>query len=102
MAFKMASFSPERILFRPDGVNLRGFLCGVPMYASAQPLDFLPGTKNDSFPNRNLAVCGVFIRGFCMGTGLISGSRRFRWWQLMSIRIIISVLGTSGVPFLLF
>jgi hypothetical protein len=47
-------------------------------------------------------VCGVFIRGFCMGTGLISGSRRFRWWQLMSIRIIISVLGTSGVPFLLF
>ncbi|MGA2401162.1 MAG: hypothetical protein ABSG91_05570, partial [Syntrophobacteraceae bacterium] len=41
-----ASFHPERVLFRPriesgagsGGVNLRASLCGVPKYASAQPL----------------------------------------------------------------
>ncbi len=30
-----ASFRTERVLFRPSGVNLRGFLCGVHGYASA-------------------------------------------------------------------
>ncbi len=50
------SFRPERVLFRPGGVNLRGFLCGVREYASAQPLDFLASTKNASFPIRKLPV----------------------------------------------
>jgi hypothetical protein len=45
------SFHPETVLFRPGGVNLRACLCGVPMYASAQLLDFLARTKNYSFPN---------------------------------------------------
>ncbi len=48
----LARFRPERVLFRPGGVNLCACLCGVPMYASAQPLDFLARTKNASFPNR--------------------------------------------------
>jgi hypothetical protein len=34
------SFHPETVFFRPGGVNLHGYLCGVLMYASAQPLDF--------------------------------------------------------------
>ena len=50
------SFRPERVLFRPRVVNLRAYLCGVPMYASAQSLDFLAWTKNPSFPNRKLLV----------------------------------------------
>ncbi len=60
-----ASFHPERVLFRPGGVNLRSCLCGVPTYASAQILDFLARTKNPSFPNRKLLV---FIRRFRMDT----------------------------------
>jgi hypothetical protein len=50
------SFRLERVLFRPGGVNLRSCLCGVPMYASAQSLDFLAWTKKPSFPNRKLIV----------------------------------------------
>jgi hypothetical protein len=50
------SFRPERVLFRPCGVNLRACLCGVPMYASAQSLDFLAWTKNPSFPDRKPIV----------------------------------------------
>jgi hypothetical protein len=53
---RLASFRPERVLFRPCGVNLRACLCGVPMYASAQTLDFLAWTKNTSFPNRKPIV----------------------------------------------
>ena len=34
------------ISFRPGCVNLRDSLCGVPEYASAQPLDFLAMAKN--------------------------------------------------------
>jgi hypothetical protein len=45
------SFHPETVLFRPGGVNLQACLCGVPMYASAQSLDFFARTKNPSFPN---------------------------------------------------
>ena len=45
------SFHPETVFFRPGGVNLRAYLCGVLMYASAQPLDFLARTKNPSFTN---------------------------------------------------
>ena len=46
------SFRPETVLFRHGGVNLRACLCGIPMYASAQALDFLATTKNSSFPAR--------------------------------------------------
>jgi hypothetical protein len=53
---KPSSFHPERVLFRPGGVNLRACLCGVPKYASAQPLDFLASTKNASFSNRKLLL----------------------------------------------
>jgi hypothetical protein len=44
------SFCPETVLFRHGGVNLQACLCGVDIYASAQPLDFLATTKNPSFP----------------------------------------------------
>jgi len=54
--YMIDSFRPERVLFRPGGVNLRDCLCGVPMYASAQSLDFLARTKNPSFPIRKLPV----------------------------------------------
>jgi uncharacterized DUF497 family protein len=53
---RLFSFRPERVLFRPCDVNLRACLCGVPMYASAQTLDFLAWTKNSSFPNRKPIV----------------------------------------------
>jgi hypothetical protein len=49
-------FHPETALFRHGGVNLQACLCGVPMYASAQSLDFLAMTKNCSFPNRKQIV----------------------------------------------
>jgi hypothetical protein len=49
------SFRPETVLFRRGGVNPRACLYGVPMYASAQPLDFLATAKNPSFPTRKLA-----------------------------------------------
>ncbi len=52
----LTSFRPKRVLFRPGGVNLRVCLCGVPMYASAQPLDFLVRTKNSAFPIRKPTV----------------------------------------------
>jgi len=44
-------FHPEPALLRHGGVNLQAYLCGVPMYASAQSFDFLAMTKNCSFPN---------------------------------------------------
>ncbi|MGM0664201.1 MAG: hypothetical protein ACQET7_08460, partial [Thermodesulfobacteriota bacterium] len=34
-----ARFHPEMVFFANPGVNLRGCLCGVLQYASAQPLD---------------------------------------------------------------
>jgi len=46
----------ETALFLPGGVNLRACLCGVPMYASAQSLDFLASKKNCSFPNLKLLL----------------------------------------------
>gem|GEM_PF-4191297 len=39
-------------MVKSEDVNLRACLCGVPKYASAQPLDFLASTKNASFSNR--------------------------------------------------
>jgi hypothetical protein len=52
----LTSFHPETALFRHGGVNLRACLCGVPMYASAQSLDFLAWTKNSFFPKRKPIV----------------------------------------------
>ncbi len=46
MTTALGSFHPEMALFRNLGVNLRDRLCGVPMYASAQSLDFLDLAKN--------------------------------------------------------
>jgi hypothetical protein len=43
---EVTSFHPETALFRHGGVNPQACLCGAPMYASAQPLDFLATTKN--------------------------------------------------------
>jgi hypothetical protein len=48
--FYLSGFHPETVLFRRGGVNPQACLCGVPMYASAQPLDSLATTKNCSFP----------------------------------------------------
>ena len=53
---QLYSFHPERVLFRPGCVNLRSRLCGVPVYASAQSLDFLARTKNPRFPNWKAVV----------------------------------------------
>jgi len=47
---RIVSFHPETALFRRGGVNPQACLCGVPMYASAQTLDFLATAKNCSFP----------------------------------------------------
>ncbi len=56
------AFRPERVLFRPGGVNLRASLCSVPtVYASAQPLDFLARAKNPFFQNRKLSGFGTLI-----------------------------------------
>ncbi|MFO7784721.1 MAG: hypothetical protein ACQET7_08825 [Thermodesulfobacteriota bacterium] len=43
------------VFFANLGVNLRGCLCGVLRYASAQPLDFLDLDKKSSFLNWKLA-----------------------------------------------
>jgi hypothetical protein len=45
------SSHPETVFSRPGGVNQRVYLCGVLMYVSAQPLDFLDSTKKYSFPD---------------------------------------------------
>jgi hypothetical protein len=47
----VASFNTETVFSRPGGVKLRAHLCGVLMYASAQPFDFLARTKKSSLPN---------------------------------------------------
>ncbi|MFO7783958.1 MAG: hypothetical protein R6V25_04935 [Desulfatiglandales bacterium] len=43
------------VFFANPGVNLRGCLCGVLQYASAQPLDLLDINKKSSFLNWKLA-----------------------------------------------
>ena len=62
----IASFHPESALFRPGGVNLRVFLCGVPMYASAQTLDFLARAKNAYFPNWKPLVSPSIVTGWIL------------------------------------
>ena len=50
----ITSFCPETAIFRNLIVNLRARLCGVYIYASAQPLDFLELAENISFPIQKL------------------------------------------------
>jgi hypothetical protein len=58
MANRGARVSNQKwsFLSRQVGINLRGFLCDVLAYASAQPLDFLDLGKNSSFLNWNRFV----------------------------------------------
>jgi hypothetical protein len=58
----LVGFHPEMALFRNLGVNLRDRLCGVPMYASAQSLDFLDLAKNCSFLNWKLTFVPSVLR----------------------------------------
>src|SRR5208283_1134385 len=93
------SFHPESALFHPGCANLRVFLCGVPMYASAQTLVFLAPfgaalgnpemtgrqtvramSKNAFFPNWKLLVSHP---GFPDG------------YELESVRISLPVLNTA-------
>jgi len=46
-------------IFRNLCVNLRDRLCDVPMYASAQSLDFLDLTENGSFLNWKLTLASM-------------------------------------------
>ncbi|MFO7784773.1 MAG: hypothetical protein ACQET7_14625 [Thermodesulfobacteriota bacterium] len=68
------------VFFANLGVNLRGCLCGVLQYASAQPLDLLDLDKKSSFLNWKLANAQkAFLDGhllvspgdkiFCAGSG---------------------------------
>jgi len=43
------SFHPETVFPLPGGVNLRAYLCGVLVDASAHPLYFLVRTNNPRF-----------------------------------------------------
>jgi hypothetical protein len=45
----LVDYHPETALFHNLIVNRHSCLCGVPMYASAQELDFLDLVKNGSF-----------------------------------------------------
>ena len=78
------SFHPETVLFRPGGVNLQGCLCGVPMYASAQSLDFLARTKNPSFPNWKL-LRSSSARGFALARIVIGHGRAPSQKRLVAI-----------------
>jgi len=46
-------------IFRNLCVNLRDRLCDVPMYASAQSLDFLDLAENGSFLNWKLTLVSM-------------------------------------------
>ena len=61
-------------LFHNLGVKLRGSLCDVPKYVSAQPLVFLDLAKNSSFMNWKLTVLTVELvdghypkKCYCLG-----------------------------------
>ncbi|MFO7784513.1 MAG: hypothetical protein R6V25_07770 [Desulfatiglandales bacterium] len=56
------------VFFANLGVNLRGCLCGVLQYASAQPLDFLDLDKKSSFLNWKLpSAQKAFLDGHWLG-----------------------------------
>jgi len=74
----LAGFHPERVLFRPGGVNPQACLCGVPVYASAQPLAFLARTENPRFPNRKQVVSHLETPLFSKRAGPgLSGNERY-------------------------
>ncbi|MFO7785564.1 MAG: hypothetical protein R6V25_13105 [Desulfatiglandales bacterium] len=64
------------VFFANLGVNLRGCLCGVLQYASAQPLDFLELDKKSSFLNWKLASAQ---KAFLNGHHLEKGSPGSPW-----------------------
>jgi hypothetical protein len=69
----------ETVFFRLDGVNLRVYLCGVPTLSTAQPLDFLAGTKNPSFPNwKQSSVSSKLPDGHCL---------KFKVYGLLALNI---------------
>ncbi|MFO7784144.1 MAG: hypothetical protein ACQET7_10510 [Thermodesulfobacteriota bacterium] len=64
------------VFFANLGVNLRGCLCGVLQYASAQPLDFLDLDKKSSFLNWKLASARkAFLDGHYL-VGCLNSLRR--------------------------
>jgi hypothetical protein len=64
-------------LFRNLGVNLRDRLCDVPMYVSAQSLDFLDLAKNYSFLNWKLTSVPRVLK-FIYGWALIKWQRVYQ------------------------
>ncbi len=58
-------------LFRNLGVKLRGCLCDVPRYASAQPLVFLDLAENCSFLNWKLTLVPIEFLQFMDGHQLV-------------------------------
>jgi hypothetical protein len=58
-------------LFGNLGVKLRGCLCGVPRYVSAQLLVFLDLAENCSFMNWKLTLVPIRLYGIC-GWALVS------------------------------
>ncbi len=70
-------------LFRNLGVNLRDCLCDVPMYVSAQSLEFLDLAKKYSFLNWKLTLVPAiqrFIYGWALSNNMLSDFwKRFAW-----------------------
>ena len=87
---RLLSFHPETALFRHGGVKLRACLCGVPMYASAQSLDFLAMTKNCSLPNRKQIVSHpVFPDGNYLNVALML------WGFVTSLNVYLDTAPTE-------
>ncbi|MGM0663022.1 MAG: hypothetical protein ACQET7_02410 [Thermodesulfobacteriota bacterium] len=62
------------VFFANLGVNLRGCLCGVLQYASAQPLDLLDIDKKSSFLNWKLpSAQKAFLDGHELVKSLTTG-----------------------------
>ena len=53
-------------VFRNFGVNLRDFLCDVPLYASAQSLNFRAFAKNPSFLDWKLPLVPTITTLICV------------------------------------
>jgi hypothetical protein len=81
-----AGFCPETALFGNLCVNLRDCLCGVPEYASAQPLDFLDLEKIPRFQIRNWRCLHL---SFWMDTS---------WEKVFSKFLFFSAVARTGSP----
>ncbi len=76
-------------LFRNLGVNLQDCLCDVPMYVSAQSLDFLDLAKKYSFLNWKLTLVPT-IQRFIYGWAL-------RAHRLSPLKIPLLASGFSAI-----